>query len=72
MALDEPKDSDKVFTNGGAQYIIDHDLLKQTGNITIDFVMEGWQKGFTVHAENPVSGSCSIGGGCSTEGSCSC
>ena len=74
MALDEPADSDKVFNNGGAKYIIDDDLLKTTGNITIDFVEEGWQKGFTISSQNPVAGvagACCTGDTCSAKGSCS-
>lgn len=71
MALDEPSDSDKVFENGNAKYIIETDLLTMTGEITIDYVEEGWQKGFTIHAENPVAGACSTGGSCAAKGSCS-
>ena len=71
LALDEPKDSDSVFTNGGVQYIIDNDLLKITGDITIDFVSEGWQSGFSISAENPIAESCSSGGTCSAQGGCS-
>ena len=71
LALDEPKDSDSIFENGGVQYIIDNDTLKMTGDITIDFVTEGWQAGFTVQSQNPVSGSCSVGGSCASQGSCS-
>ena len=71
LALDESKDSDSVFTNGGVQYIIDNDTLKMTGGITIDFVTEGWQSGFTIQSENPVAGSCSLDGSCSSQGACS-
>ena len=73
LALDEPTDSDSKFDNGGVPYIIDNNLLKKTGDVTIDFVAEGWKKGFTVSAENPVSvsGSCSTGDTCAAKGSCS-
>jgi Fe-S cluster assembly iron-binding protein IscA len=71
LALDEPKDSDNVFDNGGVQYVVDNDLLQITGDIAIDFVAEGWQSGFSISAENPVSGSCSTGGTCSAQGACS-
>lgn len=71
LALDESKDSDSVFNNGGVQYVIDNDILKMTGDITIDFVTEGWQFGFTIQSQNPVSGSCSVDGTCSSQGGCS-
>lgn len=70
LALDEPKDSDSVFENGEVKYIIDNDLLQRTSNITIDFVLEGWNAGFTITPEKPVSESCSIGGTCSAGRSC--
>ncbi len=62
-------DSDSVFNNGGVQYVIDKDLLKNTGDITIDFVNEGWQTGFSISTEKPISGSCATGNTCA--GSCS-
>ena len=71
LALDEPSDSDKVFENGNTKYIIDDDLLKTTGDITIDFINEGWQKGFTITSQNPVAGACCPGDTCSAKGSCS-
>ena len=71
LALDEPSDSDSVFTNDGTQYIIEKDLLTKIGTVTIDYVNEGWQKGFTINAENPVGEACSIGGSCAATGSCS-
>ena len=71
LALDEPKDSDSIFDNGGVQYIIDKDILKMTGDITIDFVTEGWQSGFTIQSQNPVAGSCGVDGTCSSQGGCS-
>jgi iron-sulfur cluster assembly protein len=70
LALDEPNDSDSVFDNGGVQYIVDNNLLQMTGDITIDFVTEGWRSGFSISTENPVAGSCSMGGTCSAQGSC--
>lgn len=66
MALDESKDTDSVFEQGGKQYIIDNDLMQRTGSINIDFIVEGWGSGFTILSEKPVSGSCA----CSAEGSC--
>lgn len=74
LALDEPKESDEVFANDGVKYIIDPDLVKRTGNITIDFVDMGWRSGFSVSSERPVlgGGTCSPGGSCAPQGTCSC
>ncbi len=73
LALDEPAEADSVFPNGSVQYFIDKELLKKTGNVTIDFVESGWRRGFTVSAQNPVTGagSCSVSGGCGSQGTCS-
>jgi len=73
LALDEPAEADSVFPNGDVQYFIDKDLLKTTGDVNIDFVEAGWRRGFTVSAQNPVSGAgaCSAGGGCGSQGTCS-
>jgi Fe-S cluster assembly iron-binding protein IscA len=69
LALDEPSDADKVFANGDVKYFIDTELLTKTGDVTIDFISEGWQRGFTVSAQNPVTGGGSCGaGGCGSQG----
>lgn len=70
MALDEPKDTDKVFATGMVTYLADSELLERTGNITIDYLVDGWNSGFTIESEKPVGRSCVAGGGCSSKGSC--
>jgi len=70
LALDEPKDSDEISEYGDVKYLIDRDLLGKTGDITIDFVVEGWNSGFTLTSQNPVSDACSAGGSCPAGGSC--
>ena len=64
LALDESNDSDSVFEQAEVKYVIENDLMQRTGNIIIDFVVEGQSSGFTISPEKPVSGSCSIGGTC--------
>jgi iron-sulfur cluster assembly protein len=70
LALDEPSEADSVFPNGKVQYFIEKDLLQRTGDVTIDFVQEGWRQGFSVSAQKPVAGAEACGG-CGSQGSCS-
>lgn len=63
LALDENRDGDESFENEGFTFLVQKDLLAQTGNIRID--MTGY--GFSVDSENPVEG----GGGSCSSGSCS-
>jgi len=68
LALDEPKATDDSFKQGDISFIIDKELSKKTGDITIDFVDAGYQSGFTISSTNPIG----MGGGCPSGGSCSC
>ncbi len=72
MVLDEPKDEDDKYEVDGLTYLIDKNLSKMSGKVTVDFVDNGWQQGFTVNSEFPVGG----GASCSTDGcgdsGCSC
>jgi iron-sulfur cluster assembly protein len=40
MALDEPKDSDKVYDIGGFKYIVDKEFMKKAEPIKVDFFMD--------------------------------
>lgn len=64
MVLDEPKENDDKYQVDGLTYLIDKDLSASSGKVTVDFVDNGWQQGFTVNAENPLGG----GASCSTSG----
>ena len=71
MVLDEPKENDDKYEVDGLTYLIDKDLAQTSGKVTVDFIDNGWQQGFTVNSENPVGG----GASCSSSGcgdSCSC
>ncbi|BEQ16320.1 hypothetical protein FAK_33860 [Desulfoferula mesophila] len=71
MVLDEPKENDDKYEVDGLTYLIDKDLSSNSGKITVDFVDNGWQQGFTVNAEKPLvseGDSCSTSGGCSSCG----
>jgi Fe-S cluster assembly iron-binding protein IscA len=66
LALDEPKDNDKTFDEGGVQFLVEQGLLKTCGTIKVDFLEAGYRSGFSITSDNPVG----RGGGCSS-GSCS-
>lgn len=63
MVLDEPKDTDEKYEVDGLTYLIDKDLSKMSGKVSVDFIDNGWQQGFTVASEIPLGsgGSCSSG-----------
>jgi Fe-S cluster assembly iron-binding protein IscA len=67
LALDEPKESDKVYEEGGLKFLVDGDLHEKCGAVKVDFIEAGYRSGFSITSANPLSsgGSC---GSCS--GSC--
>ncbi len=68
LALDKPCDGDESTTHGDFTFLINEELAKTTGTVTIDMT----QYGFAVDSENPVGGGCSCSSGGCSEGSCSC
>jgi iron-sulfur cluster assembly protein len=69
LVLDEKKDGDEEFEIGGLTYLIAKDLSEKSGKVTVDFVDNGWQQGFSLESENPMGdpseGDCGgCGGGC--------
>jgi Fe-S cluster assembly iron-binding protein IscA len=65
LVLDEPKDADEKFEVDGLTYLIDKDLMEKSGTVKVDFVDNGWQQGFVLSSENPLSGGNTCGGSCS-------
>ena len=65
LALDEPKDTDKVFENDSLKFLVEKSLLTTCGGITVDYVDAGPRSGFGITSVKPISS----GGGCSS-GSC--
>ncbi len=65
MALDEPKEDDKVVENNGIKFLLDNqtsDVLQQSGGLTIDYVNEDYRKGYMLtlgSASDCGSGGCS-------------
>lgn len=69
LALDEPKDSDKVFDQDDLKFVVEGSLLTSCGSIKVDFMDAGPRSGFSISSSIPLgsSGSCGSCGG----GSCS-
>jgi iron-sulfur cluster assembly accessory protein len=51
MELDEPKDNDQVFTEGGVTFIIEKTLLDKTKSVKIDYVHSAMGSGYTLRSE---------------------
>jgi Fe-S cluster assembly iron-binding protein IscA len=64
MALDEPRNEDKVVEEKGTKFVIEKDLFIQAKPINIDFITTSEGAGFKL-----TSNLSAAGGGC---GSCSC
>jgi iron-sulfur cluster assembly protein len=68
MALDEPKENDKVVENNGITYMINQDLFEQVKPISVDFADSAYGSGFNIKSNLKREG-----GGCgSGSSSCSC
>jgi iron-sulfur cluster assembly protein len=66
LALDEPKDTDESVETNGITYLIDKELSDRLGEVTVDYVEEGWRTGFMVSSVNPISsGPSACGSSCS-------
>ncbi len=65
LALDEPKDNDKVYDNDDIKFLVEEGLMKTCGTINVEYVDAGPRSGFGITSANPIGG----GGGCSS-GSC--
>ena len=63
MALDEPRENDKVFELGGITYVVETGLLEQMSPMTVDFLDDGARCGFSINTKLSRAGSC---------GPCSC
>lgn len=77
LNLDEKRDSDQVFTEGGLTFLVDGDIFATTGAIKVDFVKStsgcgcSGGGGFAVSSEKKLGGGGCGGGSCSS-GSCGC
>lgn len=77
LGLDEKRDSDKVFAEGGITFLVDGGMFATTGAIKVDFVKAtsgcgcSGSGGFSVTSEKKLGGGGCGGGSCSS-GSCGC
>nr|WP_267314032.1 hypothetical protein [Desulfosediminicola ganghwensis] len=69
LALDEPKDNDKVYENDTLKFLVEESLLTTCGSITVDFIDAGPRSGFGITSSNPIGGGGCSSGDCSS-GSC--
>jgi Fe-S cluster assembly iron-binding protein IscA len=65
MVLDEPRETDEVFSVNGFTMLMDRDLSTQTKDVTVDYGMHGCGSGFKLTSEVPIAGA-------GTGASCSC
>jgi iron-sulfur cluster assembly protein len=60
LAIDEKGDLDEVVSMDPLTFLIDKNLLKECGEVAIDFIDAGPKSGFSISSTNPLPG----GGGC--------
>jgi Fe-S cluster assembly iron-binding protein IscA len=68
MALDEPKEDDHKYDNNALTFVMAPDveqIVSQSGGVVIDYVDDGFRKGYTLRLGNTADdcGGCS-GGDC--------
>lgn len=67
LGIDELRPSDDSFEADGLTYVVDKELSAVTGKLTLDYVKEAAQAGFTISSENPLpapEGGCGCGCSC--------
>jgi Fe-S cluster assembly iron-binding protein IscA len=65
LALDEPKETDQVFTINELKYVIDQKLMEEAKDINIDYVDTPMQQGLFLTSGNSLGGESSCGSSCS-------
>ena len=53
MALDEPKENDKVYDNDSLKFLIEESLLETCGSIKLEYIEAGPRSGFGITSTNP-------------------
>jgi iron-sulfur cluster assembly protein len=69
LALDEPKDNDKIFENNSLKFLIEKGLLETCGSIKVEYLDAGPRSGFSITSAKPLGGGGGCGGSCSS-GTC--
>ena len=62
MALDEPREGDRVVQEEGFRLVVDGRLLDDSGGLRIDYLTGVFRKGFQI---SPIKSACAASG-------CSC
>lgn len=73
LALDEEKPLDERFQRQDLTFLIEKELLKQCGDVTVDYIDSGSRSGFSVRSSKPLpgAGSACSSGSCGS-GGCGC
>jgi iron-sulfur cluster assembly protein len=58
MALDEPQESDVIFTDQGITFAIEKGLFEEAKPVSVDFVESLTGAGFALSSSLPSSGGC--------------
>jgi iron-sulfur cluster assembly protein len=69
LALDEPKDNDKIFENNSLKFLIEKGLLETCGSVKVEYLDAGPRSGFGITSAKPLGGGGGCGGSCSS-GTC--
>ena len=64
MALDQPKETDTVVTQGDVDYIMETDLLEKAQPVTVDYTDMGFNLSSSLELGGGGCSSCGTGGGC--------
>ena len=65
MVLDEPKETDDVYTLNDFTFLIDKALHEKTGDVSVGYIVYPTGSGFKVASQNPVAGASACGTSCS-------
>jgi Fe-S cluster assembly iron-binding protein IscA len=63
LALDESREDDHVFDDGGLTYVIEKGLYEQVKPIKVDYINTPMGSGFNISSNMPKAASC--GSSCS-------
>jgi iron-sulfur cluster assembly protein len=67
LGVDEVRPTDDSFEADGLTYVVDKELSAITGKLTLDYINEAAQAGFTISSEKPLpapEGGCGCGCSC--------
>ena len=58
MVLDEPRENDEIFDEGGLVYVIEKSLLEMTKPLKVDYVSSLFGSGFKIDSGMNVGAVC--------------